>query len=180
MNNQIISLEPPDGDFAAYIDAIVGPPPEDPETAAREISEQLALRSEDNIEIMNAISLTRMLPSESGNGEATIVPRGPLSTGSGTLAQHAQQALSVGSNGQVNQLPDLAAALQSAAQRGQSGIRKLIRSFSSLMIIGGVIWTGLTLAFEREFGGLSPAPGIMAIFIGIILNNASAKKTRKA
>ncbi|MGH1357641.1 MAG: hypothetical protein ACRBC3_02635 [Burkholderiaceae bacterium] len=172
--NQLISLEPPDGDFAAYINNIVGPPPEDPETAAREISEQLALRSKDNIEIMNAIS-----PSHNQAGrdssDSRFVQRGPLSTG-GALAARTQQALSVGANGQLEGLPDLAASLQSAAQHGRSTLRQLLKTLSRFVIFGGVAWATISIAFSDQFPGLSPAPGMMAIFVGIVLNNAASKK----
>jgi|GEM_PF-3747335 len=37
--------EPPHGDFVALIDRMVGPPPSDPELAAKELSAQLAARA---------------------------------------------------------------------------------------------------------------------------------------
>lgn len=169
----LISLEPPNGDFVAYIDAIVGPPPEDPETAARQISEQLALRSKDNIAIMNAIS-----PSHNQDGRhsanAAFVNRGPLTTSGAGLGAAAQRALRVTADGQLDGLPDIAASLQ----QGASGMRGLIGSVSRLLMIGGGVWLFAAIALTKEFPWLSPVPGIALVFIGIVMNNASSPKTR--
>ena len=164
--NQLISQEPPDGDFAAYIEAIVGPPPEDPENAARDISEQLALRSKDNIEIMNAIS-----PSHNQSGrdssDSTFVRRGPLSTG-GALST---AKTTVAGRADLQGLPDLAESLQQVANRGVSGFRRLVSKLARFMMFAGGAWLFASIALTDQFPGLTSVPGFAVLFVGIVLSN---------
>lgn len=176
---ELISQEPPDGDFASYIEAIVGPPPEDPENAAREISEQLALRSKDNIEIMNAIS-----PSHNQAGrdsaDTTFVRRGPLSTGGAGLPLQSSNvtAAKARQSGQP-ELPDLAAAMQQAAQRGTSGLRRLFASVARLLIGAGIIWLAGSFVLADQFPGLTPVPGIALLFLGFALSNMAKGSSKR-
>ena len=69
------------------------------------------------------------------------------------------------------ELPDLAAAMQQAAQRGTSGLRRLLGTVASLMKIGGAIWLVASLVLADQFPGLTPVPGIALLFLGFALNN---------
>lgn len=168
---QLISLEPPDGDFAAYIDAIVGPPPEDPETAARDISAQLALRSKDNIDTMNAIS-----PNQQARVAQAAASRGPLGTADGNLAAIASQALRPNARGELDGLPDMTEALAAARRRGGSVIGKLLSGAARLGIFAGVAWIFAAVALTDAFPDLNPATGIAIIFVSIVLSNIASSK----
>ncbi|MFK7966551.1 MAG: hypothetical protein AB8C46_21510 [Burkholderiaceae bacterium] len=169
--NQIISLEPPDGDFVAYIDAIVGPPPEDPETAARDISAQLALRSKDNIDTMNAIS-----PNQQAEAAQAAASRGPLGTAGGNLAAIANQALRPNARGELDGLPDMADAMANVRRQGRSAISALLSGVARLGIFAGVAWIFAAVALADMFPGMNPAVGVGIIFVSIVLSNMAASK----
>ena len=71
--------EPPRGDFVALIDRMVGPPPSDPELAAKELSARLAARAARQRALSNAEADT--MYGEDDYHEASAEVHGPPDVG---------------------------------------------------------------------------------------------------
>lgn len=177
--NQLISIEPADGDFVAYIDAMVGPPPEDPETAARLISEQLALRSRHNIAIMNGMGKAGTPASDST--AASSPDQTPLGTAWGKLGQAQPSATALPTIGALRTSAsgrDLGQALASPGSSPTEMLGELVSALSRLMLVIGVIWLGAAIVLADQIAWLSPVPGVVLLFLGVMVGNMAGNKRR--
>ncbi len=167
-NSLFPDIEPRDGDFIAYLEQRVGPPPsQDPESMAQVVVSNLTEQSHRNIEAGQSMQS----PAEPVAGPlaagATPVPAGA----DGRTARPRTAARQSG-----DALPDIAGAVGSAVEAIGALVRRVVMAIGGLLIALGIGLVALALVASEAAGGLEPAPGIVLAVIGFVLRSFVARK----
>jgi len=137
--------EPPDGDYAGYIESLLGGPPDDVERAAAELAQRLASRQP----LAKPLDLTAA-PKPSGPHGAGSRPDRPV-----------QPATAPGAAG--------AGAMRVATAAGMSrqSLPSLRRRFSRLLVFAGAALVALGIIAPVT---ASLAPGFILLLAGFAMN----------
>ena len=143
------SNEPPDGDFARYVEALVGKPPEDPASAAWALSQRLRnarVAIETGATVAEARAATTPMTS---SGAADVLANAPATpAGSGATQSGVGRSL-----GAVTATATLAA---------------VARGVSTVLIFAGAAWIAVAMLAPDHLA-IDPLPGVVALFAGIFV-----------
>ena len=147
--------EPRGGDFVAYVDRLVGKVPEDPESAAREITARLAARARENLRLAGDAA-ARAGSTAADTREPDVAGSDPDRPGSDQPRRRAVARPS------PPDLVELGRSLGLSASALFSRIGSLVIAFGALLTVAGIL------------SGFSAAPGLVLIAIGWIVKRVSA------
>ncbi len=141
------SNEPPDGDFARYVEALVGKPPEDPTSAAWALSQRLRnarVAIETGTTVAEARAATTPMTS---TGVAEALANAPATSAGDDSRSGVERSL---------------------AATAPAMLAALARGVSTVLIVAGAAWIALAM-FAQDHLAIDPLPGVVALFAGIFV-----------
>lgn len=149
-------LEPPGGDYIAYLERLVGPPPsQDLEALGQQVVSVLTEQSIQNVQAGKEMRRDEVVDAASG------VRGGP------GRPDPAREAL--------DGLPDLAGAIGAGTNVIARLITGALRLFAGVLLWLGIALIAASFFFGQQDPGLSPVPGFVLVVIGIVMRAMTPK-----
>ncbi|MEZ5649654.1 MAG: hypothetical protein R3E87_03815 [Burkholderiaceae bacterium] len=193
-NELFPDLEPPNGDFIAYLETLVGPPPDQhPASMAQSVADSLSQQSLNSV--VEAQRAMAVHPGERPVIEADLAraapgavtaandrPRPEAAAGASRVGrQRLPTAARQRPGRDGDSLPDLAGAIGKLANGTLEGfgarlIRGAIRALGSLLLFGGIALVAASILLEDTVRGLTAAPGVFMTIVGIVLRSMAGSR----